>query len=155
MLIGTRFGGFVRLSRLLFASLVPAAHGTVLDLGPGAGTQLDRFDAARVDRIFGVEPNTAFAPAFNNRLRETALGQDGKYTLVPCGVEDAETLAQYGVVDGSIDCVVCMQVLCSVTDANKAAKQIYRVLKPGGQLLFWEHTVNRDLVTRLVQGLCP
>lgn len=95
------------------ASLVPAAHGTVLDLGPGAGTQLDRFDAARVDHIFGVEPNTAFAPAFNGRLRETALGQDGKYTLVPCGVEDGETLARYGIVEGSIDCVVCMQVLVS------------------------------------------
>lgn len=94
-------------------SLVAAAHGIVLDLGPGAGTQLDRFDAARVAHIYGVEPNTAFAPAFNDRLRETALGLDGKYTLVSCGVEDGEELARFGVVDESVDCVVCMQVLVS------------------------------------------
>lgn len=94
-------------------SLVAAAHGIVLDLGPGAGTQLDRFDAARVAHIYGVEPNTAFAPAFNDRLRETALGLDGKYTLVSCGVEDGEELARSGVVDESVDCVVCMQVLVS------------------------------------------
>lgn len=92
-------------------SLVVKAHGIVLDLGPGAGTQLDRFDPARVAHVYGVEPNTAFAPAFNDRLRETALGQDGKYTLVPCGIEDGEALARYGVVEGSVDCVVCMQVL--------------------------------------------
>jgi hypothetical protein len=62
-----------------------------------------------------VEPNTAFAPAFNDRLRETALGLDGKYTLVPCSVEDGEALARFGVVEGSIDCVVCMQVLVSLS----------------------------------------
>ncbi|KAK7716982.1 hypothetical protein SLS64_000882 [Diaporthe eres] len=77
-------------------SLVASAHGVVVDLGPGAGTQLDRFDASRVEHIYGVEPNTAFAPAFADRLRETALGQDGKYTLVSCGVEDSEALARYG-----------------------------------------------------------
>lgn len=85
----------------------------VVDLGPGAGTQLDRFDASRVEHIYGVEPNTAFAPAFADRLRETALGQDGKYTLVSCGVEDGEALARFGVVEGSVDCVVSMQVLVS------------------------------------------
>lgn len=95
-------------------SLVASAHGVILDLGPGAGTQLHRFDAARVEHIYGVEPNTAFAPAFADRLRETALGQDGKYTLVSCGVEDGETLSRFGVVEGSVDCVVSMQVLVSL-----------------------------------------
>lgn len=85
----------------------------VLDLGPGAGTQLDRFNSARIAHIYGVEPNTAFAPAFTDRLRE--LGQEDKYTLVSCGVEDGEVLARFGVVEGSIDCVVSMQVLVSPT----------------------------------------
>lgn len=95
-------------------SLVASAHGVVVDLGPGAGTQLDRFDASRVEHIYGVEPNTAFAPAFADRLRATALGQDGKYTLVSCGVEDSEALARVGVVEGSVDCVVSMQVMVSL-----------------------------------------
>ncbi|KAH8785488.1 S-adenosyl-L-methionine-dependent methyltransferase, partial [Diaporthe sp. PMI_573] len=128
-------------------------HGIVLDLGPGAGTQLDRFNAARVAHAYGVEPNTAFAPAFNDRLRETALGLDGKYTLVPCSVEDGEALARFGVVEGSIDCVVCMQVLCSVPHPEEQARHLYRLLKPGGELLFWEHCRNTDVVTRAVQWL--
>ncbi|KAL2272117.1 hypothetical protein FJTKL_08211, partial [Diaporthe vaccinii] len=132
-------------------SLVASAHGVVVDLGPGAGTQLDRFDASRVEHIYGVEPNTAFAPAFADRLRETALGQDGKYTLVSCGVEDGEALARFGLVEGSVDCVVSMQVLCSVPDPELQARHLYRLLKPGGELLFWEHCRNKDVVTRAVQ----
>lgn len=94
----------------------------VLDLGPGAGTQLHRFDAARVAHVYGVEPNTAFAPAFNDRLRESPLGQDGKYTLVPCGVEDSEALARFGIVEGSIDCVVSMQVMVSLLSFPPCAR---------------------------------
>lgn len=92
-------------------SLVSSAHGTVLDLGPGTGNQLDRFDAARVDHVYGVEPNTAFAERFVERLRETPLGQDGKYTLVPCGIEDHEMLGRFGIVEESVDCIVSMQVM--------------------------------------------
>lgn len=94
-------------------SLVASAHGVVLELGPGAGTQLGYFTASRVEHVYGVEPNTAFAPGFAARLAETSLGQDAKYTLVPCGVEDGDALARHGVVEGSLDCVVSMQVLVS------------------------------------------
>lgn len=94
-------------------SLVASAHGVVLELGPGAGTQLGRFTPERVEHVYGVEPNTAFSPGFADRLRAARLGQDGKYTLIPCGVEDGESLARFGVVEGSVDCVVSMQVLVS------------------------------------------
>lgn len=94
-------------------ALVASAHGTVLDLGPGSGNQLPRFDAAKITHIYGVEPNTAFTQMMTDRLRETKVGQDGKYTLIPCGLEDEQTLARFGVVDGSMDCVISMQVMVS------------------------------------------
>lgn len=97
-------------------TLVAAAHGVVVDLGPGPGNQLARFDPRRVDHVYGVEPNTAFAnAAFADRLRGTEIGAEGKYTLVPCGIEDAaEVLGlRYGVGEGDVDCVVCMQVMVS------------------------------------------
>lgn len=33
--------------------------------------------------------------------------------LIPCGVGDQESLARFGIVEGSVDCVVSMQVLVS------------------------------------------
>lgn len=95
-------------------ALVASAHGLVLELGPGSGNQLARFDAARIAHVYGVEPNTAFAGAFAARLRGTKVGIDGKYTLVPCGIEDAGTLEGFGLRAGSVDCVVCMQVMVSL-----------------------------------------
>lgn len=92
-------------------SLVSSAYGTVLDLGPGVGNQLDYFDASKVNHVYGVEPNTAFTDFFMKRLRETKLGQDAKYTLVPCGIENHEMLHSFGAGEGSVDCIVSMQVL--------------------------------------------
>ncbi|KAJ0120299.1 hypothetical protein N8I77_002443 [Diaporthe amygdali] len=134
-------------------SLVASAHGVVLDLGPGTGNQLNYFDRTRVAHVYGVEPNTLFAPRFAERLRDTALGQDGKYTLINCGIEDGEALARHGVVEGSVDCVVSMQVMCSLPDVEEQARHMYRLLKPGGELIFWEHCRNTDAVTRAVQWL--
>lgn len=45
------------------------------------------------------------------------------------------------------------QVLCSVTDVTKALKEIHRVLKPGGKLLFLEH-VQADARTQPVLRWC-
>lgn len=94
--------------------LVASAHGTVLDLGPGSGNQLERFVASQIEHVYGVEPNTAFTEFFMERLKRTKLGVDGKYTLVPCEIEDSATLRRFGLGEGSVDCVVCMQVMVSL-----------------------------------------
>lgn len=86
----------------------------MLDLGPGSGNQVHRFDASKIEHVYGVEPNTAFTDFFMKRLRATQLGSDGKYTLVPCGLEEADVLERFGVVEGMFDCVVSMQVMVSV-----------------------------------------
>lgn len=91
-------------------------HGVVIDLGPGSGNQLARFDTRRIAHVYGVEPNTAFAnEAFAERLRRTDIGAEGKYTLVPCGIEDAAEVLErrYGVREGEVDCVLSMQVMVS------------------------------------------
>ncbi|ROW00733.1 hypothetical protein VMCG_06542 [Cytospora schulzeri] len=134
-------------------SLVASAHGVVLELGPGTGNQLDRFTPERIEHIYGVEPNTTFSPGFMDRLRATRLGQDGKYTLIPCGIEDGESLARFGIVEGSVDCVVSMQVLCSIPDLEEQVRHIFNLLKPGGELIFWEHCRSSDPVTRVVQWI--
>ena len=51
--------------------------------------------------------------------------------------------------DASFDAVVCTLVLCSVQDVQVALTEIFRVLRPGGRLLFVEHVAARQHSTRL------
>jgi SAM-dependent methyltransferase len=134
--------------------LMGLANGTILELGPGSGNQLPRFDCTVVSKIYGIEPNEYLF----NQLRDETIGKHGwtdVYVPIHGALEDQKLLDSFGVLSGSMDTIVCMQVLCSVSDVSEAVKQIHRLLKPGGQLLFWEHTVSRDMTTRWVQGKSP
>ena len=58
----------------------------------------------------------------------------------------AEALA---VEDESVDAVVSILVLCSVSDQAVALGEVWRVLRPGGQLVFLEHVAAPDGSTAL------
>lgn len=133
-------------------SLVGRAHGIVLDIGAGSGNQLPRLNASRLKHVYGIESNEAFIPALNNKIKETGL--EGKYTPVVCTVQDAQVeLAKLGVMPGTVDSIVCIQLLCSVPDPVAVVKALHEMLKPGGVLLFWEHQENEgDFWTRMAQG---
>ena len=74
------------------------------------------------------------------------------YTIVPCGVEDFDTLREYGITEESIDTVTSIQVLCSVPRPAVMIKAMYRLLKPGGQMIVYEHVRSDDRVSQFVQG---
>ena len=46
--------------------------------------------------------------------------------------------------DDSFDAVVSTLVLCGVDDQARALREIRRVLRPGGQLVFFEHVRSSD-----------
>ena len=53
------------------------------------------------------------------------------------GVSEALPLASK-----SCDAVVCSLTLCSVVDPARSVAEIKRVLRPGGQFVFWEHVLS-------------
>ncbi|EJP69718.1 Methyltransferase type 11 [Beauveria bassiana ARSEF 2860] len=69
-------------------------------------------------------------------------------------IEDAkEELAKLGVQPGTVDCILSIQVLCSIPNLKSVIKDLHYLLKPGGELIFWEHQQNEvDWITRAVQG---
>lgn len=111
--------------------------------------------ASQLKRVYGLESNPAFAEALSEAIKETGL--EGVYTPLICSVEDAEAeLACEGVTPGTVDCVLSIQLLCSVRDPEALVKKMHSFLKPGGEFIFWEHKANEsDWMTRMAQGIVP
>lgn len=130
-------------------SLVQSARGKVLELGPGSGNQIHRFNSAAVDVIYGIDPNPCFADVIAAKVKKNDL--DGKYKLLVCGLEDREVLQAEGITESSVDTVLSIQVLCSVDDAKVVMGEVYRLLKPGGSFIFWEHGRSMDAFTATAQ----
>ncbi|KAL2867566.1 class I SAM-dependent methyltransferase [Aspergillus lucknowensis] len=131
-------------------SLVQAASGVVLDLGPGPGNQIHRFDTSQVTQVYGIEPNPHFKETIDiisdkHNLRD-------KYKLITCGIEDSDVLRAEGITEGSMDTVLCIQVLCAVKDPKNVMKEVWKLLKPGGKFIFWEHGWSRDRLTTIAQA---
>ncbi|KAI0871034.1 methyltransferase type 11 [Hypoxylon argillaceum] len=134
------------------SSLVGAAEGKVLELGPGPGNQIHRYDASRVDCIYGIDPNPHFEADIAAKLKKhSALEQ--KYKFLACGVEDSDILRREGITEGSLDAVTSIQVLCAVDDVKSVMREVYKLLKPGGKFIFWEHGKSKDTITATTQVL--
>jgi ubiquinone/menaquinone biosynthesis C-methylase UbiE len=64
---------------------------------------------------------------------------------VPIRVVDG-TADELPAADGSFDAVVVSGLLCSVADPAAALGEFNRVLRPGGELRFYEHVRSRDVL---------
>ena len=125
--------------------LLSNLSGTILEIGPGAGANLNYLPA---DILFtGLEPNRYMYPRFRNEARR--LGRKGQLL--------GGSAMQLPLKDGSMDAVICSYVLCSVNDVDSTLDEIRRVLKPGGHFVFVEH-VAAPSGTRLrhaQNAFCP
>jgi ubiquinone/menaquinone biosynthesis C-methylase UbiE len=99
----------------------------VLEIGAGTGLNLPHY-AADAELVLS-EPDAAMA----DRLRDRVAKLGRPVTVVLAG---AEALP---FADGEFDTVVSTLVLCTVPDLDAALREVHRVLKPGGRLLFMEH----------------
>lgn len=122
----------------------------MVELGPGSGNQASRYDASKVTKIYGIEPNAGLHEKLRTRIKQAKL--DDIYTIIPCGVENVSELEKYGISEESVDTVLTCQVLCSVPEPEETAHHLYRLLKRGGKLIAYEHIKSQDSVSRTVQG---
>ena len=105
-----------------------AAEGRVLEIGIGAGPNL-KFYPPRVNEILALEPSTKLTEMARRRATDSSI-------CVTFLEASAEAIPLEG---SSVDTVVMTWTLCSIADASEALREMRRVLKPSGQLLFVEH----------------
>lgn len=110
--------------------LLESARGRALELGAGNGLNFPYYPDA-VDEVVAVEPE----PYLRDRAREAAADVQVKVDVV-----DA-TDSPLPFDDDSFDVAVTSLVLCSVPDQPRALAELRRVLKPGGELRFYEHVI--------------
>ena len=107
--------------------IVPAATGRVLEIGIGSGLNLPLYSPS-VQHVIGLDPSP--------RLLEMARGAQRRNLPVDFIEGSAEGIP---LEKASIDTVVTTWTLCSIPDADRALREMHRVLKPAGRLLFVEH----------------
>ena len=108
--------------------VIGGAAGKVLEIGLGSGLNLPLY-GSNVRSVIGVEPSA--------ELLAMAERQVGRARIpVELLEASAETLP---LEASSIDTAVTTWTLCTIPDAVQALREVRRVLKPGGVLLFVEH----------------
>ena len=108
--------------------LLAGLTGRVIEVGAGNGMNFAHYPA-QVTHVLAVEPE--------RHLRELAGAQAGE-VRVPIEVVDG-TADDLPAGDDAYDAAVASLVLCTVPDVAAALAEIHRVLRPGGQLRFFEH----------------
>ena len=117
----------------LRAAHLPAARGDVLEVGIGSGLNMPFYTGA-VRKLYGIDPSSELL----------VLATEAAATA-PFPVELFTTTAEHiPLPDESVDTVVVTWSLCSIPDAAAALRDMRRVLKPAGSLIFVEHGLSPD-----------
>jgi ubiquinone/menaquinone biosynthesis C-methylase UbiE len=120
-------------NRELRRELLAGLSGRVMEVGAGTGLNFPHYPVS-VREVVAIEPESYL----RGRAVEAAAA-----ACVPIRVVDG-TAADLPAADGEFDAVVISGLLCSVSDASAALAEFARVLRPGGQLRFYEHVHSRD-----------
>jgi ubiquinone/menaquinone biosynthesis C-methylase UbiE len=113
----------------------------ILEVGVGTGKNFDYYPKdARITAIDFSE----------QMLKQAKQKRDRKNVNVELELMDIQSLY---FADNSFDTVICSFVFCSVPSAVKGLKEVYRVCKPGGQVLLLEHVVSSNPVLAALMNL--
>ena len=116
--------------------ILSKAYGNILEIGIGTGINLSLYPQ-----------NITEITAIDNWIREVNTLQL-KVNIVTGSV------TEMSFEDNTFDTVVSTFTFCSIKDLDVALSEIYRVLKPNGQLIFLEHGVAQNKWIVFLQNIC-
>ncbi|MGP9022156.1 class I SAM-dependent methyltransferase [Streptomyces sp. BR1] len=120
--------------------LLAGLSGRVIEIGAGTGLNFPHYPAA-VAEVVAIEPERAL----RMHAVRAALRADVPVDVVPGAAEALPVKSE------AFDAAVVSLVLCSVRDVPRSLAEIRRVLRPGGELRFFEHGLAEGRVASAVQ----
>jgi len=107
---------------------VPLASGTVLEVGVGSGINIPLY-GRDVETLLAVDPSLEIWRLALRRVSRAPFPVE----FLQCSAE------QIPLEDTTVDTVVTTWTLCTIPDPLRALREMQRVLKPEGQVIFVEH----------------
>ena len=115
--------------------IVPLAYGKVLEIGIGSGLNIPFYNKSVIKEFHAVEPSKELIKLAKKVSDEVNF----EITFHLCGAEDIPLEKDY------FDNVIITYTMCAIPKVIEANKEILRVLKPEGKLLFCEHGLSPDI----------
>ena len=109
--------------------VVPLVEGKVLEVGVGSGLNLPFYDKSKIDELWGLDPSKELS----DMARKVADRENIVVNFISSGAEEIP------LPDSYFDSVLITYTMCTIPEVARANKEIKRVLKRGGKLIFCEH----------------
>ncbi|MDA9247991.1 class I SAM-dependent methyltransferase [Gammaproteobacteria bacterium] len=114
--------------------VVPLAKGKVLDIGIGSGLNIPFYNSDKIDKVIGIDPSHELI----DLAKELANDSKASIELV---IGSAESIPY---PDNFFDTVLVTYTMCTIPNVAIANKEMWRVLKDDGRLIFCEHGLAPD-----------
>jgi len=122
------------------ARLIPVAAGVVLEIGVGSALNIPAY-SARVERLFALDPSLELWRLGRRRVGSAPFPIE----FIPASAE------RIPLRDEAVDTVVTTWTLCTIPEPTTALREMRRVLRPSGTLVFIEHGWSPDARVRAWQ----
>ena len=114
--------------------VVPFAKGNILEIGIGSGLNIPFYEAEDINKIWGIDPSEELIAMAKKQINDDT--PDIEFIISKAEDIDFD--------DAFFDTILMTYTMCTISNLSEAFREIRRVIKPSGTLIFCEHGIAPD-----------